>query len=236
MAQAYLLDERTEKNEGMLNLDTLIRLNFGFNLKAVSIGVNRKDMLKTPLDDLLKYNALDAKYTYLLYKKQLPLINGYNNIIYKDLIKTATTLAVTQSRGITPDMYEVRKYSKLYGIKLIKLSRNIKSLPEIILYESNGKEFNPLSPDQVVFIIREILNIPGLKKTNTGKDSTDDKVLEELNKKGLKLAGYILEYRTVNKLKSTYVDNVRELRINNVIYPNFSHLFTKTGRFSGGKE
>jgi len=235
MAQAYLLDERTDKNEGMLNLDTLIRLNFGFNLKELSPDVDRKNILKTPLPNLLRYNALDAKYTFLLYKKQHPL-NHYLHI-YNDLVKTATTLAVTQSTGITPDMHEVRKYSKFYGIKLLKILKAIKVLPEIIMYEGmHNDDFNPLSPDQVIFILKELLGITSLKKTSTGKYSTDDEVLNKLAKEGVKLAQYVIDYRIFNKLKSTYVDNVRDLRINDVIYPNFNHLFTKTGRFSGGRE
>jgi uracil-DNA glycosylase len=64
-AQAYVLDERA----GMHSLDTLIRIRFGFNLKAIS-DLDRSNLDNTDLGQVLKYNALDAKWDAALYYAQ----------------------------------------------------------------------------------------------------------------------------------------------------------------------
>ena len=67
MAQAFLL------SDGPKSLDWLIRRHFGFSLKKMSnIDVTKLDQM--PLDMVLKYNCLDAKYTYLLYRVQEKLL------------------------------------------------------------------------------------------------------------------------------------------------------------------
>jgi DNA polymerase-1 len=87
-----------------------------------------------------------------------------------------------------------------------------------------------------------------LKKTRDdekGKYSTDKTVLNQFTSEGVKFAEYILEYRTLNKLKSTYLDSVYSvgpkgtietiLDKKNMAHPDYYHFGTNTGRLSSGK-
>jgi uracil-DNA glycosylase family 4 len=238
MAQAYLLDERTSKEEGMLSLDTLTWLNFGFNLKEKST-VDTKNILKSPLEELLTYNAMDTKFTYKLFEKQEKRLDNTLKICYNDIIKTARTLTLTQAQGIYTDDKVIDAFTQEYSGKLENLNTLISNLDEIKTYKKAKGEFNPLSQLQVVIVLRDILKIPKVKGTSKNEEegySTSDKILESLRDEGIKLAGYILEYRSVNKLLSTYILNAKELAIEGILYPNFNLFFTGTGRLSSGRE
>jgi DNA polymerase-1 len=95
-----------------------------------------------------------------------------------------------------------------------------------------GPEFNINSPKQLSFLLFEKLGLPPLKKTKTGY-STDVDVLERL-KGAHEIPGFVLEYRTLAKIRSTYVDvlpgmvNPRDGRI----HTTFHQTQTSTGRLS----
>jgi uracil-DNA glycosylase family 4 len=243
MIQAYLLDERTDKEEGMLNLDRLIFLNFGFHLKSIS-NVDKADIENGPVKELLLYNARDAKYTYKLFMHNETRIALDKNLVscYNNLVETTKTLAVTQYRGVHVDAEWTEVLFSKYSDKLLALKILMNKLPEIIEFVKDGRIFNPLSPDHLIEIFRDILRLEAVKMTKPSKSypegqySTDDEVLAEFSKRRIKLAKLIMEYREINKLKSTYVDNVKALAIDGIIHPQFNLLFTKTGRLSSGKE
>lgn len=238
MAQAYLIDERTSKEEGMLNLDRLTQLRFGFNLKELS-DVNKIFMEKVSLKDLLIYNGMDTKYTYMLFITQRELIAKENlEYCYNSLIETSVTLILTESYGVNVDNQIVDKFDKEYSKRLNELKNKMTSLVEIKEYERKFGEFNPLSNDHLVVIFKDFLNLPQLKTTKKGnKFSVDDEVLQKYAKDfKCKLAKYIPEYRSLNKRKTIYVDNIKELMIDGVIHPMFHVLNTATGRLSSGSE
>lgn len=236
MAQAYLLDERTSKHEGMLNLDILIKMNFGFNLKALS-KVDNKKLKEASIENILMYNGLDAKYTHKLFMKQQQiLLDKPLQICYNNLIETAKTLAITQSYGLNVDMEQLASLKKKYKDELDSIEKEMDKLDEIILFKKKYIKFNPLSYRDAVTLFRDVLNIPELKKTKkAGEYAVDDKVLTELSNNGLKVADYILQYRTAKKLISTYLDTVAEFTFNEKVYPNFNLYFTSTGRLSSGE-
>jgi uracil-DNA glycosylase family 4 len=233
-AMAFLLDERASKHESLLSLDILTKMYLGFNLKDYSPNIDRKNILNSPLLDILKYNALDTKYTYTLYYElQIKLDKEYLNHLKYSLSNTGEVLAIVQNSGLDIDYKVLNELDNKYTTKLKELSNNINELEEIIKYKKNKGEFNPMSPDQVAFVLTEYMDIP-LNKSKKDKYITDEPVLEKISKEGNKLAQYILEYRGINKLKSTYIDNIRNEDFNGKIYPEFNHLFTKTGRLSSG--
>ena len=99
MAQAVLLDERTAKKEGMLKLDRLTLINFGFNLKPIS-DIDFKNIEKNPLDKLLIYNGLDSKYEHKLFMKQKTKVDKLFKDNYRHLVDTALSSAITQNLGL----------------------------------------------------------------------------------------------------------------------------------------
>jgi DNA polymerase-1 len=95
-----------------------------------------------------------------------------------------------------------------------------------------GAEFNINSPKQLSFLLFEKLGLPPVKRTKTGY-STDMGVLEQL-KGAHEIPGLVLEYRTLAKIRSTYVDvlpgmvDPRDGRI----HTTFHQTQTATGRLS----
>ncbi len=236
MAQAYILDERTSKEEGMLNLDRCIFLNFGFNLKEIS-NIDTKKILSYPLEDMLMYNGLDAKWTQKLFLKQQKRLDKTLELRYNDLVDTAVTLAITQNYGINIDGKQVEDFSKKYSKKLESISKEIEKCKEVVEFKKKFKIFNPLSPDHVIIIFRDYLKLPQKKETKKAKNySVDDEVLTYFaEKEKIPLAQHIMDYREFTKLKSTYVDNVKSNTIDGVLYVSYNPYYTSTGRFSSGK-
>lgn len=123
---------------------------------------------------------------------------------------------------ISPEYFS--EYGKELDEKLEKLIAKI--------YEIAGKEFNLNSPKQLGEILFVELNIPPVKKTKTGY-STDSEVLEKLRDTGYEIAKEILEFRRLNKLKTTYVDPLPKMvDENNRLHTTFNQTGTATGRLS----
>ena len=113
----------------------------------------------------------------------------------------------------------------------VSLNQEVDELTKDI-YQTAGIEFNINSPKQLGEVLFEKLNLPIIKKTKTGY-STDGDVLEKL-KEEHPVIDKILEYRTLSKLKATYVDGMLPL-INEKtqrIHAKFNQTVTATGRIS----
>lgn len=236
MLQAYLIDERTSKEEGMLSLDTLCLLNFGFNLKEKSIA-DRKDLTKFSFEEIALYNGMDAKYTYKLFMKQNKLIEKTPlDFTYKRLIDSTITLVLTQNYGLLTDNHKVDELSSKYEKELLFLKEQIESFDEVISFNRN-KKFNILSPNDTVTLLKDVYKLPELKVTTKGKKyAVDEEVLSHWADEGYKLIELILSYRKLNKLKSTYVDALKDLTIDNILHANYNLAYTSTGRLSSGRE
>ncbi len=126
--------------------------------------------------------------------------------------------------GIRVDPQALTKYGE-------ELSGRIAELEEIIHEEAGDPDFNIASPKQLGVILFEKLHLPGGKKTKSGYSTAAD-VLEKLAP-DYPLAAYILEYRALTKLKSTYADGLSQyiapdLRIHTTLH----QTVTATGRLS----
>jgi uracil-DNA glycosylase len=242
MAQAYIIDERTSREEGMLSLDRLTQLYYGFNLKEKS-NVDRKQLVLS--DETLLYNGMDSKYEYKLFFDQQKKIQKEQNLelCYNNLIKTAATLSITETKGLNIDLVTMKKLTNKYHKRMERIMKVVSGIKEIKQFETTSNfKFNPLSNDDVVYVFKEIYKYPQLKETSGGKSgnkkyAVDNEVLQRFqNEQGSKLAKYILMYRVNKKLFSTYVENVEGNMVNGKLYPNFNIYFTSTGRLSSGRE
>jgi len=237
MAQAYLIDERTSKTEGMLNLDRLTKLHFGFNIKSKS-KVDNKNLKSSSIGDILLYNGMDAKYTHkLFFKQDTILLDKSQKMCYTNLIETTKTLTLTQAYGLNVDTEKLTALKESYIAQLEYIMSKIKLVKEVQEFEKElGEAFNPLSYGHVVTLLRDIYQIPEMKQTMKGKKyAVDDEVLTALIQEGVTVADYILQYRSLTKLKSTYLESVEGYTFNEVVHPNFNLLFTSTGRLSSGE-
>jgi len=113
-----------------------------------------------------------------------------------------------------------------------RLKRELEQIQEEI-FKVAGGEFNLNSTPQLREILFEKLDLPVLKKTKTGA-STDASVLEELAAEGHEVPKLLMEYRELEKLRSTYVDAL-PLLVNprtGRIHTSFNQTVAATGRLS----
>jgi DNA polymerase I len=130
--------------------------------------------------------------------------------------------------GITIDRSLFQRLSAELGGDLRRLEEDIA--------RAAGTDVNLNSPRQLASILFEKLQLPVLKKTKSGP-STDADVLEQLAAMGHELPRLILEYRELQKLKSTYVDTL-PARINRTtgrIHTSFNQAGAATGRLSSAE-
>ena len=172
----------------------------------------QKDRLIELLEDQirsLKEQLEDKELISVLKEIEIPLIEVLNAM---------------EEEGIMIDP----EYFNKFGIEV---AEKINELEEKI-YEIAGGKFNLNSPKQLAEVLFINLNIAPVKKTKTGL-STNVEVLEELEARGEEIAKYILEYRKLSKLKSTYIDALpKSADKNNRIHTNFNQTGTATGRLS----
>jgi len=105
------------------------------------------------------------------------------------------------------------------------------------IYEAAGvEEFNLNSTIQLREVLFEQLELPVIKKTKTGP-STDASVLEELAAEGHEVPRRMLEYRELEKLRSTYVDALPKLvrKETGRIHTSFNQTVAATGRLSSSE-
>jgi DNA polymerase-1 len=100
------------------------------------------------------------------------------------------------------------------------------------IHQEAGEEFNINSPKQLGHILFEKLEFPVIKKTKTGY-STAVNVLEKL--RGYSpIIDHILDYRTIAKIKSTYVDGLLKVihSTDQKVHTTYQQTLTQTGRLS----
>lgn len=114
-----------------------------------------------------------------------------------------------------------------------QLDEKIKLLEQEI-YGYAGKQFNIGSPKQLGVVLFEELMLPTGKKTKTGY-STNADVLDFLSDKH-PIAKLIIEYRTLTKLKNTYVSGLlKVVSDDGRIHSTFKQTETRTGRISSAE-
>jgi DNA polymerase-1 len=174
-----------------------------------------------------EYAAEDADITFQLYlylkdllEKQ-PLIKKLFDEVEMPLV---SVLATMEYNGVSLDTALLRKMSG-------EINESLKTITEQI-YEHTGEVFNIDSPKQLAEILFDKLNLIPVRRGKSGL-STDAAVLEQLSDQH-PVIDLILQYRTLSKLKNTYVDKLGSL-INprtNRVHASFNQTITVTGRLS----
>ena len=173
-----------------------------------------------------RYSGEDADLTLLLANLLMPKIeaDGFGELFHRVELPLIEVLAWMEMEGVKLDLPLLSIMSKEFEGQLQRISQEI--------YDLAGEDFNINSPQQLGKILFEKLKLPGGKRTKTGY-STDVEVLTELSKE-YPLPARVLEYRSLSKLKSTYVDALPQL-INPAtgrIHTSFNQTVTATGRLS----
>ena len=161
------------------------------------------------LKDIMENEIKDKELSYLYKEVELPL---------------SKVLAKMERTGIKVDKKELAKLSKEFSLRMDELEESIFALA--------GERFNINSSKQLGEILFAKLGLPAYKKTKTGY-STSAEVLEKLAPIH-PLPQLVIEYRQLQKLKSTYTDALQDLinPLTGRIHTSFNQLVTATGRLS----
>lgn len=191
-------------------------------------GKNQGTFRDVDLKDATEYAAEDADVTFQLYELFAPQLKKENleELFYKVEMPLMEVLAKMELVGVSLDEEWLKQES-------IDLENDLKNL-ETKIFELSGEEFNMNSPRQLGEILFEKLQLdPKAKKTKTGQYATSEDVLQKLASKH-EIIQYILEYRTYQKLKSTYVDALPSQidKVDNRVHTNFSQTTAATGRLA----
>jgi DNA polymerase-1 len=165
---------------------------------------------------------LTLKSTKLLLHKLSR--EGFDQLFYHVELPLLNVLACMEMNGVKIDTNRLKSISREFETVLNTSSEKI--------YQLAGETFNINSPQQLGKILFEKLHLPGAKKTKTGY-ATDVAVLTKLAQ-AHPLPAEILAYRSISKLKSTYVDALPHL-VNPAtgrIHTSYNQTVTATGRLS----
>lgn len=150
--------------------------------------------------------------------------NGQEKLYQEVELPLVTVLAHLEINGFLVDDNQLKEFADKLGEKIDALTNEI--------YMLAGEEFNINSPKQLGVILFEKLELKPVKKTKTGYATNAD-VLEKLRDKH-PIVNFIMEYRQLAKLKSTYCDGLTAVVNPNThrIHSVFTQTVTVTGRLS----
>ena len=228
MIASYLLNPSIRGH----SLDRIAMNLFGYKTisyeEVAGKGKTQVGFQEVPIKEAVPYASEDADLTFMAYQHFKKQIQAEN---LADLMETIevpliSVLGNMELTGIKVDKNALKHLSNTFNLELKNLEKEIYSLA--------GEKFNINSSQQLGAILFEKLGLKTIKKTKkkTGY-STDVEVLSKLAKEH-ELPEKLLRYRTLGKLKSTYVDALQKI-INpgtGRIHTSFNQTITVTGRLS----
>ncbi len=226
MIASYVLNPGDMKHK----LADCVEREFDYQLEPISnlLGKGKKQISidQVSKNEATKFFTKNSYFTLKLkknYKKELQKNSLFK--IFSDIeIPLIKALVKMEENGVYVDKNILKNISQKIQSRLSELVK--------LIYEAAGKQFNINSPQQLSKILFEDLGITPTKKIKTGY-STDTSVLEVLQSE-YKIAKYLLEYRKISKLQSTYVNALPELIIEKTgrIHSSFNQTIASTGRLS----
>jgi DNA polymerase-1 len=193
----------------------------------VGTGRNQISIKDVPLERLSEYACQDADVTLQLKHRlseelaKSPMLER----VFTDLeMPLLPVLGRMEWEGIKIDTEILSEISSVLESEIAETAKRI--------IKEAGTEFNIDSPKQLGEVLFEKMGLPAKKRTKTGF-STDVRVLEELSE-DYPIASKILEYRSLQKLKSTYVDALPTM-VNpktGRVHTSFNQSVAATGRLS----
>ncbi len=228
MIAHYLLEPDQRHNMDYLSEKYL-------NYKPVAIeeligkkGSKQLSMRTVETDIIKEYAAEDADITWQLRHVLEPLLkeSGAMKLFEETEMPLVPVLASMETEGVKLDIPVLKDYGDL-------LEKEVRDLEKEI-WELAGEEFNISSPKQLGEILFDKLRISDKpKKTKTGQYSTGEDILVKLSFRH-PIVEKILEYRSLTKLKSTYVDALPQLvnQRDGRIHTSYNQAVAATGRLS----
>jgi DNA polymerase-1 len=215
---AHGMDELSERYLGHVPIP--IKSLLGSGKAAITFD-------RVPVAEAVKYAAEDADVTLRLWQAFKPQLHRARvTTVYETLERPLVpVLARMEMAGIKVDRDTLSRMSNAFAQKMAGLEAEI--------HELAGGPFNVNSPAQVGELLFGKMGLPGGTKTKTGQWQTTADVLEDLATEH-EFAGRVLDYRQLQKLKSTYTDALQDY-INpetGRVHTSYSIAGANTGRLA----
>jgi DNA polymerase-1 len=204
LLQSYVLESQRAHD-----MDSLAWRHLG--VKTISYadvagkGAGHIGFDQVSIDKATEYSGEDVDITLQLHGALYPKVkqNPQLDFIYSTIeIPTREVLFRMEREGVLIDASVLAAQSRTLGERMMILEERA--------YREAGQPFNLGSPTQLGAILFDKMKLPALKKTATGKPSTDEDVLQQLAA-DYPLPRLLLEHRTLSKLKSTYTDKLPQM-------------------------
>ena len=227
MIASYIIDPTLRQH----NLDYLAQHYLSYKMIAyedVTDHNKAKTFAFVDVNKAKEYSCEDAEITLLLKSILEEKLNNTDNYtLFEDLeMKLVPVIMDMEMTGVKIDVDFFKDMSEKFADELSSIERRT--------FDLAGEEFNINSPQQLGYILFEKLNLPGKKKTKKKSGySTDVEVLTELA--GLhEIPSLLLRFRTISKLKSTYLDALVNMVNKNTgrVHTSYNQTVTATGRLS----
>ncbi len=215
------------------NMDSLALSYLNYNPQSITEligkkGKNQKSMREVAIDMQTEYAVEDADITFQLKNIFEPQLNEKNVLsVFKDVeIPLIEVLATMEAEGVLLDTPFLAELSTRLEEKIVVLEEKI--------YTDADEKFNLSSPKQLGIVLFEKLKlVEKPKKTKTGQYATSEEVLSYLAKDH-DIIKNILDWRTLQKLQSTYVKALpREINPDTKrIHTEYHQAVAATGRLS----
>jgi DNA polymerase-1 len=204
LLQSYVLESQRAHD-----MDSLAFRHLG--VKTISYadvagkGAGHIGFDQVSVDKATEYSGEDADITLQLHGALYPKVkkNPQLDFIYSRIeLPTREVLFRMEREGVLIDASVLAAQSRTLGERMMILEEQA--------YQAAGQPFNLGSPTQLGQILFDKMKLPALKKTATGKPSTDEDVLQQLAA-DYPLPKLLLEHRALSKLKSTYTDKLPQM-------------------------
>lgn len=228
MLAHYLIDPDTRHNMDVLAENYLNYSPISITTLIGAKGKSQGNMRDVPVEQVVDYAAEDADVTLQLANVFTPMLKKLNAEQLATEVENPLiyVLADIEKEGVRIDIETLINYSKELELDIRKFEQNV--------YDKCGVQFNLASPKQLGEVLFDKLQLdPKAKKTKTGQYQTGEDVLLALAHKS-DIVQDILDFRQLQKLKSTYVDAL-PLLVNpktGRVHTSFNQAVAATGRLS----
>lgn len=228
MLAHYLLEPDQRHNMQLLSEKFLQYSPISIETLIGKKGKGQGSMQDVELEAIAEYASEDADITYQLYQVLKPALEekGLLDLMMNVEMPLVLVLEAMERQGVKVDVEFLKEYSN----QLLGQVRTVQAS----IFSDAGGVFNIASAQQVGKILFEQLKLSDKpKKTKTGQYQTDEETLNSLLGKH-PIVQNILDFRALQKLKSTYVDALPLLVDDKTgrVHTHFNQAVAATGRLS----